>query len=187
LHIAFVTQHGRGLIDDCLSEAVALMAAAGLRLAGTVRALPVDHHAHPCDMDLQVLPDGPMVRISQALGSGARGCRLDPGAIATLACAVEARLAQSDLLVINKFGKQEALGRGLRPVIGAAMMQGVPVLVGVNGQNLPAFLDFASGMATEIAPDPRSILAWARQVVPRDPVRAAAAPALLADGACPLQ
>jgi hypothetical protein len=160
MNIAFITLQGRGLIDDCIAEAVALMEAHGLRLSGTVRALPVAHHAHPCDMDVRVLPDGPLYRISQALGQGSRGCRLDPGAIEEVSSDVEARIEGSDLLVINKFGKQEGLGRGLRPAIAKAVEHQIPVLVGVNGLNLGEFTAFTSGEATGIEPEPAAILAW---------------------------
>lgn len=162
MRIAYVTLSGRGLIDDCLSEVVAALEAEGVALAGTVRVLPVDHRAHPCDMDLRVLPDGPVYRISQPLGPMAKGCRLDGGAIEALAAEVEARLAGADLLVVNKFGKQEALGRGLAPAIALAMERGIPVLVGVNGLNLAKFLTFTVGMSEPLAPEPETALAWAR-------------------------
>jgi hypothetical protein len=165
MNIACITLQGRGLIDDCLAEAVALMEARGLRLSGTVRALPVNHHAHPCDMDVRVLPDGPLYRISQALGEGSRGCRLDPGVIEQVSSDVEARIAGSDLLVINKFGKQESLGRGLRPATAKAVELGIPVLVGVNGLNLPDFMSFTSTMAKRLEPEPSAVLAWALESV----------------------
>ena len=165
MHLAYVTIQGRGLVDDCLSEAVALMEGRGLRLSGTVRAMPVNHRAHPCDMDIRVLPDGPLTRISQALGAGSRGCRLDPGRIESLSLDVEARVPGSDLLVVNKFGKQECQGRGLRPAILKALDLGIPVLVGVNGLNLPDFLTFAAGAAVALDPDPRAVLAWAAEAV----------------------
>jgi hypothetical protein len=69
VNIAYVTLSGRGQIDDCLAEAVADLEARGFRLAGTVRVLPADPHAHACDMDVRVLPDGPSRRISQPLGA----------------------------------------------------------------------------------------------------------------------
>lgn len=160
MHIGYVTLHGRGLIDDCLAEATALLEARGVRLSGTVRALPVNHHAHPCDMELRVLPDGPLYRISQALGAGSRGCRLDPESIETLARDVEARIPGCDLLVVNKFGKQECRGRGLQPAIIRALELGIPVIVGVNGLNLPDFLSFTNGVGQEIDADPKAVLRW---------------------------
>jgi hypothetical protein len=165
MNLAFITRQGRGLIDDCLAEAVALLEARGLRLSGTVRALPVNHHAHPCDMDVRVLPDGPLFRISQALGEGSHGCRLDPGAIEQVSSHVEARIGGSDLLVINKFGKQESLGRGLRPAITQAVELGIPVLVGVNGLNLPDFMTFTCGMAKQLEPEPSAVFAWTLESV----------------------
>lgn len=35
-----------------------------------------------------------------------------------------------------------------------------PVVVGVNGLNLPAFLQFADGLAGELAPDVGEIVDW---------------------------
>lgn len=163
MHLAFITIEGHGLIDDFLSEVVAVLQQRGVRLSGTVRALPVDHRAHRCDMDLRVLPDGPLFRISQPLGAGSRGCRLNGGTIETLAMQVEAKLAGSDLLVVNKFGKQESHGRGLRPAIAKAIDLGVPVLVGVNGLNLDGFTEFAAGMARQLEPDTQAILSWVAQ------------------------
>jgi hypothetical protein len=165
MNIGHVTLAGRGLIDDCLSEAVALMQKRGFRLSGTVRALPVNHHAHPCDMDIRVLPDGPLYRISQALGSESRGCRLDLGSIETLSIEVEARLPGSDLLIVNKFGKLECLGRGLRPTIVRALDLEIPVLVGVNAVNYLDFMAFTTGLAKEIEGEPLSILRWAEDVI----------------------
>ena len=165
MDIAFVTTQGRGLIDDCLAEVVAHLQHRGVKLCGTVRALPVDHHAHPCDMDLRVLPDGPLYRISQSLGSGSKGCRLYGGAIETLATEVEARLPRARLLVVNKFGKQESLGRGLRPAIAKALDLGIPVLVGVNALNLPDFIAFTDGLAVQFAAKPAAVLAWASDLI----------------------
>lgn len=167
MKIAYVTLSGRGLIDDCIAEAVAVLEARGLRLAGTVRVLPSDPHSHACDMDIRVLPDGPSRRISQPLGSQSRGCRLDTGVIETLSVAVEARLTGADLLVVNKFGKQEGSGRGLCQAIAMAVEAGIPVLVGVNGLNLPEFLTFASGEASQLEGTPEAIVSWAMAENPR--------------------
>ena len=160
MKIAYVTMSGRGRIDDLLAEVVQAFEANGLRLAGTVRAAPVDQAGHPCDMDLRVLPDGPDFRISQPLGRQARGCRLDGGIIEAIAAEVEARLTGADLLIVNKFGKLESQGRGLCPAITTAMEMGMPTLVGVNEMKAPHFYSFAAGTAELVAPDPRAVYAW---------------------------
>ncbi len=160
MKIAYVTLSGRGLIDDCLAEAVAELEGCGFRLAGTVRVLPADPHSHACDIDVRVLPDGPSRRISQPLGALSKGCRLDADAIETLSVAVESRIAGADLLVVNKFGKQEAAGRGLRQAIVMAIDADIPVLIGVNGLNLSEFLDFVGDQAEQIEGKPEEIVSW---------------------------
>ena len=93
--------------------------------------------------------------------AGARGCRLDGGALEAAVAEVAQRLEGAAVLVVNKFGKQEASGRGLVPVIAEAVGRGLPVLVGVNGLNLPAFLAFTDGQAVALPADPAAIAAWA--------------------------
>ncbi len=156
----FVTATGRGAIDACLAEAVTRMEAAGIRLAGTVQTNIARADRAVCDMDIRVLPDGPVFRISQDLGVGARGCRLDPGALESAVTEVEARLDGAALLIVNKFGKQEAEGRGLVNVIADATARGIPVIVGVNRLNLPVFLSFADGLAAPLPTDPQAIADW---------------------------
>jgi Protein of unknown function (DUF2478) len=160
MRFGYVTLSGRGRIDDLLVGVVAGLRDKGMVLAGTVRAAPPADGGHPCDMDVEILPDGPVHRISQSLGQGARGCRLDGSVIEAIAHEVEARLDGAVLLIVNKFGKQESLGRGLLPAIVTALDRGIPVLVGVNALNLASFLEFASGTAEAIQPDEASVEAW---------------------------
>ena len=145
--LSYISLPGRGATVSRLAEIAAGLTARGLRLAGTVQTNLERTKAHPCDMDLRVLPDGPVFRISQALGSASRGCRLDPGVLEDAVVEAARRLDGADLLIVNKFGKLEAQGRGFVPVIVQALGAGIPVLVGVNGLNLPDFLAFAGGEA----------------------------------------
>ena len=160
MHLAYISVSGRGMTDGLIAEVVEAFKKDGVRLAGAVRARPVDPEGHPCDMDLQVLPDGPDFRISQPLGSGARGCRLDGGVIESIAAAVEARFHSADLLIINKFGQQEAQGRGLCPAILMAMQMRIPTLVGVNQMNTPGFMAFSDGMADPLPPELQAVREW---------------------------
>lgn len=160
MKLAYVSLAGRGATDALIAAALAQPALAGRRLAGT---LPVDTGralSHPCDMDLQILPDGPILRISQDLGSGSRGCRLDHGALEEAVVEVDRRLDGAQALVVNKWGKVDSEGRGFVPLIARALEAGMPVLVGVNGLNLPAFLEFAGGLAVELPADPLAVAAW---------------------------
>ena len=122
MRIACVMAGGRGDMDLLLHGFAMRAAARGLRLCGTVQVNSDCGAGRPCDMDVQVLPDGPVIRISQNLGRGARGCRLDPEALERAVAAAEARLSEGvDLVIVNKFGKHEAEGRGFRALIAEAV------------------------------------------------------------------
>lgn len=160
MRLGYVTLQGRGATDRFLAAVAADLGAAGLRLAGTVQVNAGSAEPRRCDMDLRVLPDGPVFRISEDRGAHARGCRLDAGALETAVAAVLERLAGADLMIVNKFGKREAEGRGLVPAIAAALELGLPVLVGVNALNLPAFLGFAGDLAVALPAEPEPVRAW---------------------------
>lgn len=149
-------------MDDLLAGIAGQLAAEGVRLAGAVQENSGPEGDCRCDMDLRLLPGARVIRISQALGTGAGGCRLDAGALEEVAQAVTQALADGpDLLIVNKFGKQEGLGRGLRPVIASAIEAGVPVLLAVAEETMADFLAFAGDMARPLAPDEAGD--WARR------------------------
>ncbi len=157
----------RGATDVLLAEVASVLMAQGVAVAGAVQyssGCAVNH----CDMDLQVLPDGPIIRISQNLGAGSTGCRLDAGALETAVMQVVARLDGARLLLVNKFGKHEAEGRGFRALIADCLAEDMPVLIGINSMNLEAFATFSEGMAEVVAPDRAAILAWCEDVLAGD-------------------
>ncbi len=160
MQLGYVSLQGRGRIDLLIAEVVARLETHGVALAGTVQTNIHRNDRHHCDMDLRLLPDGPTVRISVDRGAEARGCRLDAGVLEQSVLWVSGALDGAEFLVINKFGKQEAEGKGLSGVIADALERGFPVLVGVNGLNLPAFLAFAGEIATELTPDAGSVADW---------------------------
>lgn len=166
MYIAYTKAPGKGDTDLLLHASAQQLQARGYRLAGTVQINTDREKDGPCDMDVKVLPDGPVIRISQNLGSGARGCRLDPSALEAAVVQVETNLARgADCLIINKFGKHEAEGRGFRSVIVDALSRGIPVLVGLNQLNEDDFLEFAGGLAKELSPQTSEILDWITMAV----------------------
>ena len=162
MKLAVLSSSVQGEIDRLLSETADRLQAEGVRLAGVVKVLeenPAD--THDCDMDLLVLPDGPPIRITQSLGSGSTGCRLNPNAITEAVAAVEQKSVEAfDLFILNKFGPLEAEGRGFCAAIGSALEQDIPVLVGVGGSCRAAFNTFADGMAEVMTPDSEAIHKW---------------------------
>ena len=165
MKLAYTMAPGRGDTDLVLERLATDLAARGVRCCGTVQINSDRCDAGPCDMDVRVLPDGAVLRISQDLGPQARGCRLDPATLETAVGLVAASLSSgADLLIVNKFGKHEADGRGFRNVIAEAVALDIPVLVGLNALNRTAFETFAEGLAIELPPDPTALMAWVKKV-----------------------
>ena len=164
--LAYTMAPGRGDTDLILEGLFHDLTARGLRCLGIVQINSERADSGPCDMDVRVLPDGPVLRISQDLGPSARGCRLDPAALEMAVGLVSARLASGvDLLIINKFGKHEAEGRGFRDVIAEAVAMEVPVLVGLNALNRKAFEAFAGGIAVQLPSERAALASWVDGVV----------------------
>ena len=162
MKLAYVTLQGRGRTDALIAAVADLLTKDGLRLAGTVQSNIERPNRKKCDMDLIILPDGPVVRISEDRGDLARGCMLDSGALEQTVVAVEQRLPGAQVLIVNKFGKRESEGKGLVPIIAEALSMGLPVLVGVNGLNLSSFLAFSGEDVKALAADAPLIAAWCK-------------------------
>jgi len=161
MHIAFTHGTKPGETDRVLASLAEQLLAKGYKLAGIVQQNSGSAEHHKCDMDAVVLPDGPIIRISQSLGANARGCRLDPNGLEQAAMEVDRRLGDSpDLLIVNKFGKHEASGGGFRPLIARAIELDIPVITGTNGLNEEAFLTFTGGTANWVGPAPQSLMSW---------------------------
>ncbi len=159
--LGYVITDAQGAGDRLLADVGATLTAEGWLLAGVVQVNTERAGITHCDMDLQVLGRDDVVRISQALGAAASGCRLDPDGLETAVGLVESTLTPLPrLLILNKFGNAEIEGRGFRALIGTALGQGVPVLLGVKRANLPGFGDFAGGLATRLPADPGAVLDW---------------------------
>lgn len=165
MKLAYVIAPGRGETNELLAKVAKQLAERGVRLAGTVQLDTERTEEFHCDMDVLVLPDGPKIRISQYLGADARGCKLNPEALETAVAATEAEIAKgADLLIVNKFGKQEAEGRGFRSAVGEALSRDMPAIIGVAGTTIEAFRAFV-GEAEELPPEPEAILGWAIKAI----------------------
>lgn len=161
MKIAHTMASRRGDTDLLLAEVADKLQVLGFKTCGTVQINTDRADSHLCDMDVRVLPDGPVVRISQSLGKESRGCRLDPSALeTTVALAQSALQSGAEVLIINKFGKHEAEGRGFRDLIAEALSLDIPVLVGTNVMNKQALVEFTGGEAVSLPPLVDQLVAW---------------------------
>lgn len=146
--------------DDLMTDVLGMLRRADMRLGGVYQRRR-DAHRSRCDLDLEVLSTGETYCIQEDRGSAARGCRLDTAVLAEVAVQVVQGLSdRPDLVLINKFGKEEAEGRGLRDIIGQAVCDNIPLLICVPARNLAAWRDFAAGLAVELRPETAAVLPW---------------------------
>ena len=164
-----VVMYDDGLLADALiAQCAAGLAASGYRLGGIVQSNAHRAGRRRCDMYVKDLLGDSEIKISLDRGNEARGCRLDPDAFARIDAWIErAVLERVDLLIINKFGKEETHGRGLRPVIADALIAEIPLVIGVSTRNLGDFLTFVGASVTRLRPDIEAITAWCQDAVER--------------------
>lgn len=162
MDIRYVCSDEENRTDAVLCAVAAKAGTSGIVLAGTVQPADPDSPPEKCNIILGLLPDFERRSISFDLEPGMTGCRLNAEALEEAVMVVHQRLPAAQALVVNKFGKQEAAGRGLVNAIGEACERGLPVLVGVSPEWRQAFLDFAGGEARAMQADETAILEWLR-------------------------
>lgn len=157
----------REVIQSLLARTADGMRAAGVRVIGVVEHMPPGG-AHE-DVLLLDLVSGEANRLHQNLGPGAAGCSLDPAGLAAAAAGVEraiaARLAEggdlSDTVVIlSKFGRQEAEGQGLTSAFHAAVAAEIAVLTSVSPTVRAAWDGFTGDFARIVPPSLPEVEAW---------------------------
>ena len=162
MKIAYTMAPGRGDTDLLLQRLADRLAAQGLRTCGAVQINSDQDDCHPCDMDVKVLPDGTVLaHLSIARSCGAWLPKSSTSALENAVARVAAALEQgADILIVNKFGKHEAEGRGFRSVIAEAVSRSIPVIVGLNRLNRPDFLEFSEGFASHLPPRLDDVERW---------------------------
>ncbi|QTL05482.1 DUF2478 domain-containing protein [Aquabacter sp. L1I39] len=154
----------RGGVRRVLADAVQRFRARGLLVLGAVETLP--NPDDPDDVHLLDLASGGQYPLNQKLGPGAAGCSLDPEGLAAACAAVQASIARLDggeeraLVILSKFGRQEAEGRGLTDAFHAAVLADLPILTSVSPAVAAAWADFAGPMARFGGMSPDEIDAW---------------------------
>lgn len=91
-------------------------------------------------------------------------CHLDASGVEAACSLVLGQLEGSDLVVLSKFGKLEAMHKGLFAAFEAALGAGKPVLTAVSGKHLEALQAFAP-QATFIEADAAALREWWRSRV----------------------
>ncbi len=133
----------------------------GAKVAGLVQINTDVPGRTKCDMAVEELYTRTRFQLSEDRGPAARGCRLDHSRLTEAAGLLIDVLDQDlDLIVLNKFGKVEAEGGGLRDLIGRTVLLGIPMIVGVPYRNLDQWRHFAAGLSDECEVSQADVARW---------------------------
>jgi hypothetical protein len=76
--------------------------------------------------------------------------------------------AGADIVIINRFGKQDREGKGLAYPIERALDADIPVVIAVPSHRFADWIRFASGMSVKLACDRASLDGWWRALSRRN-------------------
>lgn len=154
-------------LDDLFCQIAAELIARGVRLAGTVQHNKAANANSCARMSLHDLVSSRTFDISVPASAKMTACSLDPAALEDVAGHVSASIGPgTDLVLINRFGKQEVLGCGLRSAIEQAAVLELPLLTALCSTHLESWEAFAGDDWTRLTLDKGAILHWCHQVTP---------------------
>lgn len=159
---------GEGELADALLRDLAhRLRDRGLKLAGAVQWNAPQPGGSRCDMELEDLATGRRFSTAVDKAPGAPSCRLDASALEDVAGFVASSISPAlDLVIVNRFGKQEIAGNGFRAVIEAAVVNELPVLTAVNRTYSGDWAAFAGAECAQLDADPSALETWCRAVLP---------------------
>jgi hypothetical protein len=109
------------------------------------------------------LASGETISIHQDLGPGSEACNLDTSELARACAAAERAVAAgADLVVLNRFGHQEAEHGGLMAVYQAAVAAGLPIACMVAPKAEAVWESFAEGLSVWLPAEDEALDAWWR-------------------------
>uniref|UniRef100_E6VFX1 DUF2478 domain-containing protein n=1 Tax=Rhodopseudomonas palustris (strain DX-1) TaxID=652103 RepID=E6VFX1_RHOPX len=156
---------------DVLTAFALRRKAEGVDVVGVVVPLEDSgHHGHggghegcECRSELIDIATGDRYAMHQDLGSGSQACNLNSSSLALAAGAVERAVARKPaLVVLSRFGGQEAVRGGLMSAFQAAIAAGVPVACVVTPKAEDVWNDFAQGLSVSLPPETEALEAWWR-------------------------
>ncbi|MEC4591736.1 MULTISPECIES: DUF2478 domain-containing protein [Nitrospirillum] len=161
LNLAAVIYQPEDDVDTLLADFALGLRDRGRRVGGIVQRNRKGDCGPVKLMEVMDLSTGRVIPICQNLGPGSVACRLDTGGLADAALAVAQAVADRvELVLVNKFGKTEAEGRGLRGEIAAAIDAGLPVLTAVPWRFYDAWTAFTGGYGTTLVCNTGVITTW---------------------------
>jgi len=135
--------------DQLLLDFTEDLRRSGVRTAGVVQL--DSWTSDDCVVRTVVLSTREVIPVAHERNLAATGCSLDCRKLASIAEMIEAAIQQgADLVVINRFGKLEATGKGLIELIQQAADADIPVLIAVPEHRFPGWIKYSAGMSVRL-------------------------------------
>ena len=148
-------------VDALLAGFAAELKAKGVVVRGVVQRNTPDPDGGHDKMDLIDIETGDIFPISQNLGRAAGSCHLDQSGLAEASAVLRRALDdRPDLIITNRFGEQEATGRGFADEMLAAMSEGIPVLTAVVDKWRWQWQNFTGGAAASLPASKAALHSW---------------------------
>ncbi len=155
-------------VDALLRDVAAALRSDGRKLAGAVQWNEPRPGDTRCDMVLENLATGERFDVSAPKSGDEKACRLNSYALEHVAGVVAASILPGiDLVILNRFGKQEAARGGFRATIEAAISHELPVVTALNSAHRNLWEHFSGGDGTFLEATPESVRAWCEASLPR--------------------
>jgi hypothetical protein len=153
--------------DRVLREFASDLNARGYRAVGLVQT---GHHCLDAPkLSAMLVHTGEELELFQNLGTCATGCRLDVGQLMDAGAQVAGAIEEgADLVIVNRFGRQEREGKGLSYLVEHALNADIPVVIAVPSHRFADWIRFADGMSVKLSCDRWSLEAWWRAVSARN-------------------
>lgn len=161
--------------DRETTQRLLVEAAAEWRVNG-VKAVGVTAHGHgapdrKCTAGvLRDIGSGDQFQIYLETPPSDVSCDLDAGGVSAACAVVMDQITAGDIVVLSKFGKLEAMKRGLFPAFEAAVATGRPIVTTVSPKHLEAWRAFAPN-ATYIDAEMGALTAWLSPILPMSGLR----------------
>src|ERR1700680_1715809 len=145
--------------DQILREFAADLRACGYRAVGLVQT---GHHCLDAPrLSAMLVHTGEELQLFQDLGACAAGCRLDVGQLLDAGAQIASAIEEgADLVIVNRFGRQEREGKGLSFLVERALAADIPVVIAVPGHRFADWIRFADGMSVRLRCDRQILDAW---------------------------
>lgn len=149
-------------IDRLFADTCRELAGTGLRLGGLLQVSSGGEAENATSVHLVDVRTRASYDIWEDRGALASGCRLDEAGLLQAAHIIDRAIEDRvDLIVVNRFGRAESEGRGLRPFIASAIEAEIAVLTCVREPYIDAWQQFHGGLALALPPQLGKVTAWA--------------------------